>query len=216
MARRTPSPAFDTLRWHGAVRYVAVFATLWLTTACASPGATAASPARTTPNTDELSAFVPAGANLLASARGDLDGDGDEDALLAIDPGGSGDAAFAPRALLLLRRDAGGILRLAVDSPNAILCRNCGGMSGDPLQGIRTGKGEFTLRFEGGSRELWSSEYRFVFNGRDDAWHLAGIVFRGFDRADGKQAERRQTDAEFGAVALATFDPKKFPADALP
>ena len=163
----------------------------------------------------ELSRFVPAEATLRMSARGDLDGDGDEDALIAVESDGAG-ASNAPRALYLLRRGADGALELAVRSPQAILCRSCGGMMGDPLQGMRAGRGEFTLRFEGGSRELWSSEYRFEYVPGRDAWQLAGIVFDGFDRADGSSAQRSSVPADFGDVPLADFDPENFPADALP
>ncbi|RDZ26923.1 hypothetical protein [Lysobacter silvisoli] len=195
----------------------AIAGALWLSVACASQSAASdRTSARKDVDSDDLAAFVPSGTSLRTSARGDLDGDGDQDALLVLNPVAGGDAAFAPRTLLLLRRDAGGALRLAVSSPKAVLCRSCGGMSGDPLQGIDVKKGEFTLRFEGGSRELWSSEYRFAYRSQDDDWHLTEAVSRGFDRSDGKSAERKQGPIEFGDVALGEFDPKRFPADALP
>lgn len=149
------------------------------------------------------------------SARGDLDGDGDEDALIVVERAAA-EASTAPRALYLLRRGADGALQVALQSPEAILCRTCGGMTGDPLHSIRAGRGEFTLRFEGGSRELWSSEYRFSYASDRDGWRLTGIVFNGFDRADGASAQRSRGPADFGDVPLADFDPDNFPADALP
>lgn len=162
-----------------------------------------------------LSGFVPAGATLRMSARGDLDGDGDEDALIVVERAAA-EASTAPRALYVLRRGADGALQTAVNSPKAILCRTCGGMMGDPLHSIRAGRGEFTLRFEGGSRELWSSEYRFAYAPDRDGWRLTGIVFNGLDRADGASAQRSRGPADFGDVPLADFDPADFPADALP
>lgn len=181
----------------------------------ADPPSEAIASAPATTAEAELSAFVPAGAALRMSARGDLDGDGDEDALIAVEPGGA-EASNAPRALYVLRRGADGALHVAVESPKAILCRACGGMTGDPLHSIRAGRGEFTLRFEGGSRELWSSEYRFEYAPDRDGWRMAGIVFGGFDRADGNGAQRSRGPADFGDVSLAAFDPDDFPADALP
>lgn len=168
---------------------------------------------RTATDDVELSRFVPPGATLRMSARDDLDGDGDEDALIAVEHGGV-EASDIPRALYLLRRDTDGVLQLAVDSPKAIPCRTCGGMMGDPLQSIRTGRGRFTLRFEGGSRELWSSEYSFEYVPDRDGWRLAGIAFGSFDRADGKSAQRSRGPADLGDVPLAAFDPDDFPADA--
>ncbi len=187
------------------------------TSAPASAAATVAASAVTPAATGdaELSRFLPAGATLRMSARGDLDGDGDEDALIAVESSGTG-ASSAPRSLYLLRRAPDGALKPAVESSNAILCRTCGGMMGDPLQAIRIERGAFTLRFEGGSRELWSSEYRFEYTPDRDDWRLASITFGGFDRADGRNAERTQRPADFGDVPLADFDPQNHPADALP
>lgn len=163
----------------------------------------------------ELARFTPHDMTVRANARGDLDGDGDEDALAVIERDADRTASSA-RGLLLLNRDPGGSLREAMNSPNAILCRKCGGMMGEPLQGIRIGHGDFTLRFEGGSRELWSSEYRFEYSRDRDLWLLTQIVHDGFDRADGKAAKRQLIASDFGEVSLEHFDPEDYPANALP
>lgn len=164
----------------------------------------------------ELSAFLPPGTNLGLTARGDIDGDGDQDAVIVLDTG-EGDAARRPRTLLLLHRDADGRLQRAIESPRAISCRRCGGMIGDPLQGIRIVPGALTLRFEGGSREMWSSEFEFTPAPGGDAWRLTDVTHRGSDRADsGKSTERTLSAEEIGEVLLASFDASQFPADALP
>lgn len=150
-----------------------------------------------------------------AVAQGDLDGDGDEDALIVIEHD-AGHAASAPRGLLLLRRGVDGDMHEVLESPEAILCQKCGGMTGDPLQGIHIGNGEFTLRFEGGSRELWSSEYRFEYVRDRDFWLLTGVVHGGLDRADGRSTQRRLAASDFGEVSLKSFHPDDYPADALP
>ncbi len=172
-------------------------------------------PSPASPQRDaELSPLLPAGVVLDLAARGDLDADGDDDALLVYAPASANDDAS--RTLQVLLRDTDGRLRVSATGPKAILCRRCGGMMGDPLQAIRIGRGEFTLRFEGGSRELWSSEFRFEAARASGDWRLAGIAFGGFDRIDGKSAEQRQEPADFGDVPLETFDPQAFPADVLP
>lgn len=212
-----PHPCFPVGR-RASQATVWLVATVWLAAGCAPQRATADEPAAAgvAPAVDAaLARFAPTGTVLRASVRGDLDGDGDEDALIVVEREDA-DAATSPRALLLLRRDAAGALHEAVTGPDAILCRKCGGTMGDPLQGVRAGRGEFTLRFEGGSRELWSSEFRFAYARDRETWRLAGIVHGGFDRADGKGAERRLTAADFGDVPLASFDPQNYPADALP
>jgi hypothetical protein len=212
-----PHPCFPVGR-RASQATVWLLATVWLAAGCAPQRATVDEPASAgvAPAVDAaLARFAPAGTVLRASARGDLDADGDEDALIVVEREDA-DAATSPRALLLLRRDAAGALQEAMAGPDAILCRKCGGMMGDPLQGMRAGRGEFTLRFEGGSRELWSSEFRFEYARDRETWRLAGITHGGFDRSDGKGAERRLTAADFGDVPLASFDPRDYPADALP
>lgn len=162
----------------------------------------------------ELMRFVPGQTRLHLSVRGDLDQDGDEDALIVMDDGQAG-SPDAPRSLRLLRRDADGRLQVAIDSPRAIPCRRCGGMMGDPLQGIRVEPGGFVLRFEGGSRALWSSEFRFVHAPASGGWRLADVRHVALDRADGRGAERVLSAEEIGVVSLARFDASAFPADAL-
>ena len=178
--------------------------------AASTPAPSPASPQRDA----ELSPLLPAGVVLDLAAHGDLDADGDDDALLVYAPASANDDAS--RTLQVLLRDADGRLRVSATGPQAILCRRCGGMMGDPLQAVRIGRGEFTLRFEGGSRELWSSEFRFEAARASGGWRLDGIAFVGFDRTDAKRAEQRQGPADFGDVPLETFDPQAFPADVLP
>jgi hypothetical protein len=184
---------------------------LALLSACTSPPGLSQPPA---PD-GELSAFLPPGTSLRLAERGDIDGDGDQDAVIVLDAGDG--AARQPRTLLLLRRDADGRLQRALESPRAISCRRCGGMIGDPLQGIRIAPGALTLRFEGGSREMWSSEFEFTPAPGGDAWRLTDVTHRGSDRADGgKSAERTLSPEEIGEVSLTSFDASEFPADALP
>lgn len=185
---------------------------LALLSACASqPGLS-----RRDASDAELSAFLPAGATLRLAARGDVDGDGDQDAAIVLDAG-DGEAARQPRPLLVLRRDVNGRLQRAIESPRAIACLRCGGMAGDPLQSVRIEPGALTLRFEGGSRESWSSEFRFAPASKGNDWRLTGVVHRGFDRAEGgRSAERVLSPDEIGDVSLASFDASEFPADALP
>jgi hypothetical protein len=176
-------------------------------------GLTACASASPTGDTD-LAPWLAEGTSLEMRVFGDADGDGDVDVLLVVDraPG----RASSPRALLILRRDPDGSLAEALDSPKAILCRACGGMMGDPLQGVSVESGKLTLRFEGGSRELWSSEYRFAYVPARGQWRLMQIAHQGLDRITQASAERRQTIFPAENVPLDLFDPADYPADAIP
>lgn len=181
-----------------------------------APAAATGSPSKpllNATNASEWKGLVPVGAALVASATGDLDADGDEDTLVVYAP--SPPREEASRTLLVLLRDPGGILRPTITNPKAILCSRCGGMMGDPLQPIRIGRGGFTLHFEGGSRELWSTEFHFE-RVKAGGWRLVEIEDKAFDRIGGASAHKRQGPANFGAVMLDAFDAEDFPAGALP
>lgn len=160
---------------------------------------------------EELSKAMPADARIWMFAVGDADGDGDEEVAVVL----SVDDAQQPRPLWLLRRDAADKLQRVVESPRAIPCYACGGMTGDPLGGVRIEPGVILLRFAGGSRELWESDFRFAYAPGQDGWRLAGVTHRGFDMVDGRNAERTLGAEEIGEVSLTSFDASQFPADAL-
>lgn len=159
----------------------------------------------------DISAFVPEGAVVRVERRGDLDSDGDIDVLLTLENKSADESA--PRSLVLLRRTGNGVLEKAVDNPDAILCRSCGGTMGDPLADISVKAGEFSLRFEGGSRELWSREYRFVYSSKADDWLLEGVVSSTLDRINGEQQQRKATSNDIDPVSIRAFDAATMDAD---
>ena len=169
------------------------------------------------PATDhEIAALVPAGTSVRLQQRGDLDGDGDEDVLLVLQTRGDGEHRFKPRSLSIVRRAADGRLEKAVENPKAILCETCGGMVGDPLQGVRIEAGGFSLRFEGGSRELWSREYRFVYSKEAATWLLSEAEDSAFDRAGGRSEGGKLDPRDFGRIAIERFDPEALPTHPIP
>jgi hypothetical protein len=170
--------------------------------------------ARSGPSDAVLVRHVPEDASLEMSVSGDADGDGDADALIVVGHAPGHDSV--PRGLLILRRGPDGSLTKAAYGPKAIFCRTCGEMMEDPLQSVSVENGEFALRFEGGSRELWSSEYRFRYVPARKRWHLNQIMHRGMDRFTGMSAQRRLIAPSLEEVSLEFFDPADYPADAIP
>jgi hypothetical protein len=159
----------------------------------------------------DISAFVPEGSVARIERRADLDADGDIDVLLALENPRTDESA--PRSLVLLRRGPNGILEKAVENPDAILCRSCGGAMGDPLADVSVKTGEFSLRFEGGSRELWSREYRFVYSSKADDWLLEGVVNSTLDRINGEQQQNTATRNGIDPASVRTFDATTMGAD---
>jgi len=163
----------------------------------------------------DLSQLVPSHLIVHSEHRGDLDGDGDEDLLLVLTMQGGPELSFEPRTLMVLRQNPQGKLEKAVQNPSAILCQSCGGMMGEPLQGIKISAGEFSLRFEGGSRELWSREYRFVYSVQAQTWLLSEFESGALDKATEESGSNRLTPKDFGSIPIERFNPAELSGDSL-
>jgi hypothetical protein len=167
----------------------------------------------------EVRAFVEAGATPLALERADLDGDGRQDVLLAYQRPAADAAEDLPstqRPLLILLRQPDGGLRLAARNERVILCEECGGMLGDPFQGISTGKKSFTVHLHGGSRYRWGFDYRFAWSRRDQTWQLVSVVETEIDTLAEEDEAREGISREyrpprdFGKIGFAAFDPDQW------
>lgn len=169
---------------------------------------------------DSAQAFVPAGARLLETIKGDLNGDGVEDTLLVIDPP-------APRSLtagengpgrivMLLLGDADGRWHLAARNDKLVPCSACGGVMGDPFGYARVSSGSFTVVNSGGSRERWTDSYTFRYAPADKAWWLEGVSRQVIDTETDAENKKDFTAAELGKVRFEDFDPSSVPAVTLP
>lgn len=174
---------------------------LWMVlsalTACAAKGpGPVGTPAASNADTQApVERLLPPDRTALHAYRGDLDGDGDADALVVTAPA-SGDEPGARGIALLLHGQDG--WRIAARNDRAVPCARCGGAMGDPLAGIDIVPRGFVLRFEGGSRELWSVAYRFRHEPTRTRWMLDAVDRKVLDRATGeaKQAHAGESDME--------------------
>lgn len=158
------------------------------------------------PAAGDVTRFVPADMTLHSSHPADLDRDGDEDLLLVLAARGPA-AGRSPRGVMVLVRAADGAFRVVSRNDAAIPCATCGGMMGDPLAAVSASEGGFELRFEGGSRELWSSVFHFEYDPGASTWVLANVERRMLDRATGESRTKRADASVFGRVTFDRFDP---------
>ena len=165
----------------------------------------------------EVKAFVEAGAMPIALETADLNGDGRTDYLLAYQRPAAVPEDELPttqRPLLILLREAGGALRLAARNDRIILCEDCGGMLGDPFQGISTGPKTFTVHLHGGSRYRWGFDYKFAYSRRDQAWQLVQVHETEMDVMDPESEAAAEVGQDyrpprdFGKIDFADFDPE--------
>lgn len=158
----------------------------------------------------ELERFIPEGHQAIAIEQGDLNRDGREDYIVAIEQT-DGDQD-APREVRILTRRADGSLTLAKRGPKALLCKECGGIMGDPFTGITVKSGRFTVEHYGGSAWRWTQHFTFAWSRRDQTWQLVRVDESSFHATDAENYETNvhKPPKDFGKIDLGDFDCFKF------
>jgi hypothetical protein len=166
---------------------------------------------------DEVKPFVEKGMVPIALETGDLNGDGTKDFILVLskptkENGEYDEAGDALRPTLILIRDAGGKLSVGSRNDQVAYCKNCGGVMGDPFQGIKIGGTGFTITDAGGSSDRWDEEYTFGYSRRDKRWQLTSVSDGSFNTFDPKSAKTKilTPPKDFGLINFADFDPDNF------
>ena len=157
---------------------------------------------------------MPPESKLVIAQRGDLNSDGQPDAILVIDPQTTDEKSDEgiPRSVVLLVRDASGQLHKAAQNDKIVPCARCGGMMGDPFGYIRIDKSGFTVLNEGGSRERWSDEFTFRYSPESKDWALSKVVRSAYDTISSQNKTTESSQSDFGIKKFAAFDPADLPS----
>jgi hypothetical protein len=165
---------------------------------------------------DAARPFVAPGTKPIAYEVADLNRDGREDAILVLErqPAKPDDPPIedGQRPLLILVRQPDGSLREAARNVKIVYCSTCGGIMGDPFQGVDAGPGTFTVSHYGGSSWRWGVEYRFAYSRRDDAWQLVRVEETSFQAGAADEAKEtvHTPPKHFGKIDLNAFDPENW------
>jgi hypothetical protein len=166
---------------------------------------------------DDVKPFIEKGKIPIALESGDLNADGRKDYVLVTSEFVADDAAWeegaGERSVFILIREADRSLRLAGRNDLVVLCKNCGGVFGDPFAGVRVKGTSFTVDNYGGSNDRWSYSYTFAYSRRDKTWQLTRVVDESFHALDPKRTTKRRVytpPKSFGLIAFADFDPDNF------
>ncbi len=155
---------------------------------------------------------TPAGFKLRDTKIGDVNLDGRPDKLVVLERSSQA-SEMEKRPLLIFTRGTDKMLRLVARNDNAVLCRGCGGVMGDPYQGITIKNGFFSIEHYGGSRERWSEVITFRFEGKDARfylWKYGGESFDSLSANPDKPLESwLKTSKQFGKLRFEDFDPEK-------
>jgi len=162
---------------------------------------------------NDVRPFIQKGLIAIALETGDLNADGRKDHILVVsepvDENAAWEEGAGERSVMILVREPGGELRLAGRNDLVVLCRNCGGVFGDPFAGVEVRGTRFTINNYGGSNDRWSYSYTFAYSPRDRTWQLVRVVDESFHALDPKNTTRRRTytpPKNFGLITFADFD----------
>lgn len=157
----------------------------------------------------EAKPFIPEGYEALEFKTGDLNGDKKPDAILILKQPGE-DSLYGeetPRPLLLLIRQPDGKLKQVVRNDNAIMCRQCGGVFGDPYEGVEINAGRFSLFFYGGSSWRWAYHYEFAYKPLKKNWYLIKEYQTSFHMSEPEKfKDVTIEETELGEVPIASFN----------
>jgi hypothetical protein len=158
------------------------------------------------------------GQAILAVESEDLNRDGALDYLVVSEPEKKGEEETeeeefvdVPRSLSIFVAERGR-LRLAKRNDKVVYCARCGGVFGDPFNGVTVEPGRFTVSHYGGSNWRWTADYTFAWSRRDKTWQLVKVETSSFHTGAPEEEEREvlTPPKHFGKIDLADFDPDKF------
>lgn len=113
------------------------------------------------------------------------------------------------RPLLILEKQSSGSFDIVLRNDKAILCANCGGAFGNPLEGIEINEKELLIYHHAGSRYRWTRHLSFKFMEDQNGWFLTsdkGFSFDSFDpEGEMKEVVYTQIDLE-NMVSFEAFD----------
>lgn len=165
------------------------------------------------PVPEELKPFVKSGYEVLDWGSEDLNGDQRKDYILILKKqgedtaGAESDIWTFPRLFMLLQRQKDYTLKTVVENKNLVMCRHCGGVMGDPYDGLTLKPGEIHLNFYGGSGFKWSITLFFRYDPLKENWLLQEENLWSFDAMlpEMKERNERITYLETGEILLKDF-----------
>lgn len=161
----------------------------------------------------EVKRFIEKGTWVLALQKADLNGDGKIDYVMILTKEDSDPYnEDGQRPLILLTRKPDNTLYMAKRNENIVLCKECGGVLGDPFASLKAEKNTFTITHFGGDALRWFYSYSFNYSRIDSTWQLV----RAEERSSNIYSPVDDWDSvfthpkHFGKIDFSDFNPNDF------
>lgn len=161
---------------------------------------------------NKLLQFVPDNYSVLDTAIGDLNLDGINDYVIVLNKNGEDTLSNVVnnperRPLLIILCNQNNELYLARRNDNTVYCIDCGGMMGDPFEGITIKDGYFSIEHYGGSAWRWTRIITYKYSKQDQEWYLYKDGSESFHATKpGKVESKIETTKDFGKVNFQNYD----------
>ena len=164
----------------------------------------------------EVAPFVESGTKAIALEKADLNGDGSEDFVLVLEKEkpakDADDFPVGQRPLLILLRGADGKLKVAKRNERIVMCSQCGGVFGEPFEGVIAKTNTFSVEHYGGSSWRWKYSYKFNYSRIDKTWQLVRVEEINYHTSNPNKATTKiyTPPKHFGKIDIADFDPENY------
>ena len=164
----------------------------------------------------DVAPFVESGTKAIALEKADLNGDGRDDFILVLEKEkpakDADDFPVGQRPLLILLRGADGKLTVAKRNDRIVMCSQCGGVFGDPFEGVIAGRNTFSVEHYGGSSWRWKNSYKFNYSRIDNTWQLTRVEDISYHTSNPNKATTKiyTPPKHFGKIDVANFDPENY------
>lgn len=153
-----------------------------------------------------LSKLIPTGYSILDSTSGDINKDGSKDLVVILRNKYENLNADTTRPLLLLQGNIKRRFKLLARNDSVVLCMGCGGVHGDPYQGITIKNGYFSIEHFGGSGWRWTRIITFKFDSKTNQFLLHRDAGQSWHISDtNKTTENIFNKEDFGRLPFGQF-----------
>ncbi|MBU8892163.1 MAG: hypothetical protein KOO66_05255 [Bacteroidales bacterium] len=161
---------------------------------------------------DSLFENISAEYAILDSAYGNLNRDEYPDLLIVFKKNNESEISdvidnVVDRPLLIYLGKPDGKFSFVARNDKAVLCYDCGGIWGDPYEGLAIKNGYFTIEHYGGSAWRWSRYITFKYSEKDSKWYLHKDGGDSYHNSDPENVETNiKTVDDFGIIEFEVFE----------